>query len=284
MKSMDAGSGSLDALRREIDEIDDSMHDLLMRRAEIVRRIGALKGPDNPVIYRPEREAQLLRRLVERHRGDLPVLAIVRIWREILTASTRMQGDFSLAVWRGADDATVWQVARGHFGGDVPATAYNSVSQVINAVTRGEASIGLLPAPQQDDTAPWWPTLLGDDVPRVVSRLPFLLTRGGAHDGADALVIARHEAPPSGADRSLLVLEIGTPVSRGRVVDALAGSGLAVGQQIVTGDGSGEGSQLHLLDVADYVEADDARLAAASLLLGAVRVTRLGGYAVPVVV
>lgn len=285
MKSMDAGSGNLDALRREIDEIDDSMHDLLMRRAEIVRRIGALKGPDKSVIYRPGREAQLLRRLVQRHRGDLPVLAIMRIWREILTASTRMQGDFSLAVWRSDDDATVWQVARGHFGSDVSATPFNSVLQVINAVTRGEASIGLLPAPQQDDTAPWWPTLLGDDVPRVVSRLPFLTTRGsGIQDGAEVMAIARAEAQPSEADRSLLVLEIETPVSRGRVVDALGGSGLDVGQQIVAGDGSGAASQLHLLDVADYVKADDPRLAAASLLLGAVRVTRLGGYAVPVVV
>lgn len=285
MKSMDAGSGSLDALRREIDEIDDSMHDLLMRRAEIVRRIGALKGPDKSVIYRPEREAQLLRRLVERHRGDLPVLAIMRIWREILNASTRLQGDFSLAVWRSDDDATVWQVARGHFGSDVSATPFNSVSQVINAVTRGEASIGLLPAPQQDDTTPWWPTLLGDDVPRVVSRLPFLTTRGsGIQDGAEVMVIARAEAQPSGADRSLLVLEIETPVSRGRVVDALAGSGLDVGQQIVAGDGSGAASQLHLLDVLDYVKADDPRLAAASLLLGVVRVTRMGGYAVPVIV
>ena len=282
---MDAGSGSLETLRREIDEIDDSMHDLLMRRAEIVRRIGALKGPNNPILYRPEREAQLLRRLVERHRGELPVMAVVRIWREILTASTRLQGDFSLAVWRSDTDATVWQVARSHFGSDVPATPYNSVSQVINAVTRGEASIGLLPAPQQDDAASWWPTLLGEDVPRVVSRLPFLLTQGGTtHDGADALAIARHEALPSGSDRSLVVIELDTPASRGKVVEAFAGAGLDVGQQIVVGDGSGDGPQLHLLDVADYVKADDARLSAACLLLGAVRVTRLGGYAIPVAV
>jgi chorismate mutase/prephenate dehydratase len=283
--AMNAGSGGIDALRREIDQIDDTMHDLLMRRAEGVRRIGALKGSDNPTLYRPEREAQLLRRLVGRHRGDLPVGAVARIWREILTSSTRLQGDFRIAVWRSEDDASVWRVVRGHFGSEAPATGYNSASQVINAVTRGEASIGLLPLPQQDDTTPWWPTLLGEDVPRVVARLPFFVGADGtALDGAGALVVARQESQPSGEDRSLLVLEIETPVSRAKVVDALAGSGLSVGQQIVEGDGSGTASQFHLLDIADFVQADDARLAAACLLLGAVRVTRLGGYAVPIAV
>lgn len=282
---MDAGSGNLEALRLEIDQIDDSMHDLLMRRAEIVRRIGALKGNDAPILYRPEREAQLLHRLIERHRGDLPVIAIVRIWREILNASTQMQGDFSLAVWRSETDASVWQVARNHFGGDARSTAFNSPSQVINAVTRGEASVGLLPVPQQDDAAAWWPNLLGETVPRVVSRLPFVVGGNAATgNGAGALVIARNEALPSGNDRSLLVLEIDSPVSRAKVVDALEGAGFAIGQQIVEGDGRGNGSQLHLLDVADYVKAADARLASACLLLGAVRVTRLGGYAVPVAV
>jgi chorismate mutase / prephenate dehydratase len=283
MKSMDAGSGSLEALRREIDEIDDSMHDLLMRRAEIVHGIGVLKGSSNPVLYRPEREAQLLRRLIGRHKGALPVTAIVRIWREILTASTRLQGNFTLAVFRSDEDTAVWRVAGMHFGSDVPATAFNSVSQVINAVTRGEASVGLLPAPQQDDATPWWPTLLGDEVPRVVARLPVIAPANAtSQEGMEALVIARGEGAPSGFDRSLLVLEIATPVSRARVVEAFAESGLAVGSQIVVGSG-GE-AQLHLLDIADYVQPGDTRLAAASLLLGAVRATRLGGYAEPVTV
>ncbi|MEK9662298.1 MAG: chorismate mutase [Alphaproteobacteria bacterium] len=282
---MDAGSGNLDALRREIDEIDDTMHDLLIRRAEIVRRIGALKGADNPVIYRPEREAQLLRRLIARHRGELPVITIVRVWREILTASTRLQGDFSLAVWRSEDDMATWQLARSHFGGDVPAVAFNTYSQVINAVTRGEAAIGLLPVPQQDDATPWWPTLLGEDVPRVISRLPFLDDNGaGNATSAGAFVLARAEAQPSGDDRSLVVLEIESPVSRGKVVEALVDAGFDVGQQIVQSDGRDTAAPLHLLDIAGYVRADDARLSSAGMLLGVTRIVRLGGYAVPVAV
>ena len=282
---MDAGSGSLEALRREIDKIDDAMHDLLKQRVEIVRQIGTLKGPSNAVIYRPEREAQLLRRLVDRHHGPLPATALARVWREVLAASTRLQGDFSLGVFRSDADSSVWRVARSHFSDDTPATTYNSPSQVINAVTRGEASVGLLPVPQQDDAAPWWPTLLGEEVPRVVSRLPFIVSQAdSARDRGGALVIARNEAQPSGADRSLLVLEIGTPASRGKVIEALTGSDISVGQQIVQSDGSSDGSRLHLLDVEDYVEADDARLASAGLLLDVVRITRLGGYAEPVTV
>jgi hypothetical protein len=208
----------------------------------------------------------------------------VRIWREILAASTRLQGEFSLGVFRSEVDDAVWQLARGHFGSDTPATAFNSASQVINAVTRGEASIGLLPVPQQDDATPWWPTLLGDAVPRVVARLPVVVTPAAANDGAGALVIARGESLPSGLDRSIMVIEVGAPVSRARVFDSLDGSGIAVGAQLVYNPGGSDGPQLHYLDIADYVTADDARLAAAGLLLDAVRVTRLGGYAVPMTV
>ena len=79
---MGEASGSLDDLRRQIDEIDRMLHDLLIRRSEVVERIGALKGSErsNGVVYlRPGREAVVLRRLIERHRGPLPKATLVRI-------------------------------------------------------------------------------------------------------------------------------------------------------------------------------------------------------------
>ena len=63
---MSHDSNNLSDLRREIDDIDDAMHDLLMRRASVVERVKQLKKKNGNVIYRPGREAEIMRRLAER--------------------------------------------------------------------------------------------------------------------------------------------------------------------------------------------------------------------------
>src|SRR6185437_12724944 len=77
----------LEDLRRRIDEIDDQIHDLLMRRAELVEAIGNSKKSENAPVLRPGREARILRRLVARHRGRLPRSVLVRLWRELLSGT-----------------------------------------------------------------------------------------------------------------------------------------------------------------------------------------------------
>ena len=88
---------SLDALRREIDTVDDALHDLLMRRAALVAEIGTLKNSEQATVFRPAREAVLLRRLLARNDGKLAVHAVVRIWSEIIAASTLIQGGLTVA-------------------------------------------------------------------------------------------------------------------------------------------------------------------------------------------
>src|SRR3546814_11677568 len=63
--AMSSSRTALDDLRRQVDEIDDAIHDLLMRRAKLGESIGLVKG-DGRATLRPEREAQILRRLASR--------------------------------------------------------------------------------------------------------------------------------------------------------------------------------------------------------------------------
>jgi len=96
---MDTPQGNLDDLRGEIDEIDTALHDLIMRRAAIVENIAAAKGEQTASGMRPAREAEILRRLVARHSGPFPRASLVRIWREIISAVTAMQGPYSVALF-----------------------------------------------------------------------------------------------------------------------------------------------------------------------------------------
>ena len=73
-------------LRREIDRIDESMHRLLMERGDIIDRLISVKRTqDTGSAFRPAREAQMMRRLVERHRGILPLDTAESIWRLAIT-------------------------------------------------------------------------------------------------------------------------------------------------------------------------------------------------------
>ena len=279
-------SESLDDLRRRIDAIDDALHDLLIERAEIGRRIGTVKGAarNGAAAWRPGREAQILRRLARRHRGPLPKAALVRIWRELMTAFLRLQGEFSVAVRAGADDGTCREVARDHFGGLTAIRSHETSMQVLREVGEGRAAIGVLPLPQQDDAQPWWPMLLASDadLPRVIARLPFV---PGSLTGSEqeALVVGRVPLEKSGADRSLIAIELGEEVSRAALRRQCEAADLDA-TLLHHGHMPDEGRWLHLLDVDGFIEVDDARIAMLRKGLGkrALHVlVALGGYAAP---
>ena len=115
---------SLDALRRDIDRIDDALHDLLMQRCEVVERIAEVKGT-GPAFMRPGREATILRRLVDRHAGRFPVPVLIRIWREMLAAFTLLQGPFAVAVHAPEDERGLWDMARDMYGSSTPMLPVN---------------------------------------------------------------------------------------------------------------------------------------------------------------
>src|SRR5271168_5296049 len=135
-------------LRRRLDEIDDKLHDLLIERAEIVSVVAASKREGNLAAFQPGREAQIIRRLVDRHHGVFPVATLVRMWREMLAATVRLQSPFAVAVFAPADRPGFWDLARDHYGSNTPMSAYYTVGQVIRAVGGETSSIGVVPLPK----------------------------------------------------------------------------------------------------------------------------------------
>src|ERR1700746_2083185 len=88
---------SLTELREEIDRIDEGMHRLLMQRGDIIDRLIQVKQPpERGAASRPAREADMMRRLVERHRGILPLDTVESIWRVIISTFTYVQAPFAI--------------------------------------------------------------------------------------------------------------------------------------------------------------------------------------------
>jgi chorismate mutase / prephenate dehydratase len=277
---MSVTPSDLEGLRRRLDEIDDKLQDLLIDRAEIVARVAASKKGDNQPAFQPAREAEIVRRLAGRHRGAFPVATLVRMWREMLAATVRLQSPFSVAVFAPADRPGLWDLARDHYGSNTPMSGYDTVGQVIRAVVGGETPIGVLPLPQPEESDPWWPHLLSiaDNPPGVVARLPFG-ARGNARAETDALAIGRGEHLESGLDRTLLAVESSAAISQAWICKVLSTVGL-----VCTSFSCCERDKaVHLIEVEGFVPISDRRLAAFRAELGAAleRLLPFGGYAVP---
>ena len=278
---MRAVNNQLDDLRREIDEIDTALHDLLMRRTALVGEIGAAKG-DGAVYIRPAREAQVIRRLIERHRGVFPRPVLVRIWREIINVFAALQGPLAVAIYAPGGSYDLRLRARDHFGSLTPLTAYESATSVVRAVTEGRATLGVLPLPQSDDDEPWWPLLAGRGgvTPRVVARIPFVSMAPSLSDGVDALAVAVAPFEASGHDRSYLILETPDEVSRAALGQTFADVGVDVLDIIHVENQAPR--FLHLIEAEGFVAEDDPRLdRLAGLESDGYRCQSIGGYPVP---
>src|SRR5882762_4320708 len=96
-KSPRSEAPSLTDLRRDIDRIDEAVHGLLMERGDIIDRLIAVKQTqETGSAFRPAREADMMRRLVDRHRGILPLDTVESIWRVIIATFTYVQSPFSV--------------------------------------------------------------------------------------------------------------------------------------------------------------------------------------------
>jgi len=170
-----AQTPALGDLRKEIDRIDEAMHRLLMERGEIIDRLIAVKkSQETGSAFRPAREAEMMRRLVKRHKGILPLDTAESIWRVIISTFTYVQAPFSVHADLSAGDALMRDSARFHFGFTVPFVAHMGAAAVVAAVSSSKGDLGLVPATAVASAGAWWSALEFDAAPKIIARLPFV--------------------------------------------------------------------------------------------------------------
>src|SRR5271170_4141334 len=166
---------TLPELRVEIDRIDGEMHGLLIKRGEIIDRLIAVKKTEETgSAFRPAREADMMRRLVKRHHGNLPLDTAESIWRVIISTFTYVQAPFAVHADLSAGDALMRDSARFHFGFTVPFVPHMGAANVVQAVTASKGDLGLVPAFATAGAGPWWTALEFEAAPKIIARLPFV--------------------------------------------------------------------------------------------------------------
>lgn len=268
----------LDALRARIDSIDQELHDLLIERSQVARRIASAKGPGEAFL-RPGREARILRRLVARHEGPLSEAVLIRIWREILAGNTAIQGPLSVAVGADRDLTALRDMTRDHYGAQTPVVAYDTAQAAIDVVAGDGATVAVVPWPQPDDEPPWWPSVAQANKvgPRLVARLPMLASA----PEPVAAVVASVPFEDTGADRSLVVIDAAE--KQQRLTACLGAAGLTLSAELDCRPS--DAGFTRLLELEGYVPAGDTRLADLENQADAIKsVQSLGGYAIPIAV
>ena len=276
---------TLDEVRADIDSIDNTIQDLLIRRTELVEEVRSIKR-DWRVKIQPSREADIIYRLIERHRGPFPKRDLVAMWRILICATLSFEGPFSVAVHVPAgDDGGCWDLARDHFGPCTPFSRHGSVHSVIEAVRRQEAIVGVLPLPRHDDADPWWRHIVTShpEAPKIIARLPFAGFAGSRAGAVEALVICPVAVVPTGRDRSFLAAESESRIGLEQFGKRLREAGFDSAFATLWREREPPQGWLYLAEVEGWLGADDPRLQRLQRTLGKSlnRLLVLGGYAVP---
>ena len=274
----------LQSLRDEIDEIDRNLHDLIMRRTQVVEGVRAAKDGSKAMI-RPSREAEIIYRLMAEHKGGFPKRELARIWRELIVATLSFEGPFSVAVFEGENETGYWDLARDQYGTFTSLLRHSSARAVVEAVRKQNATLGVLPFPHRHEDVSWWRFLVSEapETPKVIARLPFITDSNIRNRDLEALVICPIKQEETGRDQTFLAVEAEEEIGHAIIERALSDVGITSFFQQLWHDPNRPPGWTYLIEVVGFLGTDSIQFQQIREELGtqAVRILHLGGYATP---
>ncbi len=141
-------------IRGRIDAIDESLAELINERARLALAAGEVKNrtDDSAEFFRPEREAQILRAVVERNQGPLSDAEIVRLFREIMSACLAQQEPLKVA-FLGPEGTFSQSATIKQFGHSIKSLPLNTIEEVFSDVESGDADFGVVPVENSTEGA-----------------------------------------------------------------------------------------------------------------------------------
>src|SRR6185312_4019685 len=151
------------------------MHELLIERGRVIDQLIAIKTRQGGgSAFRPAREASMMRALVERHKGRLPLDTVEGIWRVIISTFTYVQAPYRVHVGVSGGDATMRDSARFHFGFTTPCVPHFGAAEVIRSVHDSVGDLGMFAVDGGPGAGAWWRRLSPPEAPKIIARLPFV--------------------------------------------------------------------------------------------------------------
>ncbi len=245
----------------------------MIKRGEIIHRLIEAKARQGGgSAFRPGREADMMRALVSRHEGLLPLDTVESIWRIIISTFTYVQSPYSVHADISGGDAKMRDCCRFHFGFTVPYVAHQGAARVIDAVANSKGDLGLVRLEGGVLSGPWWRGLKQPQAPKIIARLPFV-ERPDHPAGMPLFVVAQPLAEAAARDIVLYDVELdGWRKAPPSHIEAIAAD--IVGA-------AADGENLSLLIAAADGAVDARQLREALIAAGAdePQIAEIGGHA-----
>ena len=145
-ESMSSSADTIQAIRLRIDALDEQILRLISERARCAQEVARLKRQSNPDVdcYRPEREAEVLAKVMARNPGPLSGEEMTRLFRELMSACLALEQVLNIA-FLGPEGTFTEQAALKHFGHSVRTTPLTAIDEVFREVESGAAHYGVVP-------------------------------------------------------------------------------------------------------------------------------------------
>ena len=202
-------------LRTKLDHIDSTVVDLLSDRVDIVKRVAEIKGHRELYIM-PGREVTMMFPLLESARKKLDGELIWRIWREIISYFTLMEGPLS-----GAVETTMWDLARDYYGIRTPLQEVPDSLTAIEAVVQGKHKLAILPMPEESADEPWWLKIIDDQKRKIFAHVPRIPGSNAKGPMLGGVVVADLSPDRTGNDITYIGVKMFSENCQANVIEAL---------------------------------------------------------------
>ena len=167
---------NIEELRTKIDKIDSEILKLLNDRMNVVHEIGVIKSASNESVYRPEREKEIIDRLVQLSEGRMKVSSIKPIFQEIFAAARNIELPERIA-FLGPEGGFTHQAAESNFGSSGKYLSLNSISSVFDSVQKKQSKYGIIPLENnQEGIVQETVDLLGSSQLKIIAELPMSIS------------------------------------------------------------------------------------------------------------
>lgn len=228
---------ALSDLRKEIDEMDNQLISLLGKRMQIVDQVGKLKENNSEKFFiRSNREADMIKNLVNRCDTRFPKSSIVGIWRKIIAAANMHEQKLEVAIHNPNKTADYEHLIKDYYNHEMPISSHDKSLDIISCLEKGESQIGGFSLSQKsanpDDK--WWINLAksNSDI-KIFAKLPFVKLSDvkGIHENSDNLnkdlvIAAITKVEKSLEDNSFIYIEVSEETSEEALIKTLENADL----------------------------------------------------------
>ncbi len=262
---------ALGALRDQIDQIDNQIISLFAQRMEIIAKVSELKkGNHEKFFIKSSREADMVKALAKKVTANFPKLAIVNIWRKIITVANMTEQPIRIAIHNPKNIPDYAYLVKDYYSEAVPLYISDSATSVISELEKNEAQIGIFALPENVYEEPnkqaaqenWWIALANNRLGlKVFAKIPFVefLDEDKNRDQIKLVAVAAKEPEKSSDDNSLLYVEANKEIPKSQILAVLKEFNLQGKILKVVSLHQLDGLMFYLIEVAGfYLESDEA--------------------------